>query len=215
MFSLFLSTFLSSALAAPQDYTFDKKGSDLYVTVYKNEKTLLSAAAHNHAIRAKDWTGTLQWDAENPAGCNIAVSFNVSDLEVDSDYSRNLASSKEPDAKIKKGFEKTISDSDRKEVRKNMLSEGQINGDKHKAISFQSTSCTADSITGDFTLRGVKKSITMPAKIKTAESGAWKLLIKGSFNISSSDYGFKPYSGLGGAVANKPGMRINVYLRGI
>ena len=214
MFSLFLSTFLSSAHADPQDYAFDKKGSDLYVTVYKNEKTLLSAAAHNHAIRAKDWMGTLQWDAENPAGCNIAVSFNVTDLEVDSDYSRNLASSKEKNAKIKKGFEKTISDSDRKEVRKNMLSEGQINGVKHKAISFQSTSCTADSISGDFTLRGVKKSITMPAKIKTADSGAWKLLIKGSFNIASTDYGFKPYSGLGGAVANKPNMRINVYLRG-
>jgi polyisoprenoid-binding protein YceI len=214
MFSLIAFTLFSSAQAAPQDYTFDKKGSNLYVTVYKNEKTLLSAAAHNHAIRAKDWTGTLQWDGEDLAGCNIAVSFNVADLEVDSDYSRNLAASKEPNSKIKKGFEKTISDSDRKEVRKNMLSEGQLNGDKHKTISFQSKSCTADSITGDFTLRGVTNSVTMSAKIKTADSGGWKFLVKGSFTIASTDYGITPYSGLGGAVANKPDMRINVYLRG-
>lgn len=215
MLSLFSFSLLSSVWAAPQEYSFDTKGSDLYVTVYKNDKTLLSAAAHNHAIRAKNWTGSLKWDAENPAGCNIAVSFNVSDLEVDSDYSRNLAASKEKNKKIKKGFEKTISDSDRKEVRKNMLSEGQLNGDKHKMISFQSTSCTADSITGDFTLRGVTKSVTMPAKIKTADKGAWKFLVKGSFKVQSTDFGFEPYSGLGGAVANKPEMNINVYLRGL
>jgi polyisoprenoid-binding protein YceI len=215
MLSLFSFSLLSSVWAAPQEYSLDPKGSDLYVTVYKNDKTLLSAAAHNHAIRAKSWTGSLKWDAENPAGCNIAVSFNVSDLEVDSDYSRNLAASKEKNKKIKKGFEKTISDSDRKEVRKNMLSEGQLNGDKHKTISFQSTSCTADSVTGDFTLRGVTKSVTMPAKIKTADKGAWKFLVKGSFKVQSTDFGFEPYSGLGGAVANKPEMSINVYLRGL
>ena len=125
-----------------------------------------------------------------------------------------MAASKEPDKKIKKGFEKTISEGDRQEVRKNMLSEGQLNGDKHKTISFQSTSCTADSITGKFTLRGVTNTVTMPAKIKTADKGAWKFLVKGSFKIKSTDYGFKPYSGLGGAVANKDEMRINVYLRG-
>ena len=214
MFSFLSLSLLSSAFAEPKEYAFDTKASDLYVTVYKNDKTLLSAAAHNHAMRATKWTGKLNWDAEKPEACNIAVSFNVADLEVDSDYSRNLAASKEPDKKIKKGFEKTISKGDRQEVRKNMLSEGQLNGDKHKTISFQSTSCTADSVTGTFTLRGVTNTVTMPAKIKTADTGAWKFLVKGHFNIKSTDYGFEPYSGLGGAVANKPEMRINVYLRG-
>ena len=50
--------------------------------------------------------------------CDIAVSFNVADLEVDSDYSRNLAASKE--TKHQKSLEKTISKGDRQEVRKNM-----------------------------------------------------------------------------------------------
>ena len=213
MFSFLYCSLFSSVFAAPQEYSFDTKASDLYVTVYKNENTLLSRVAHNHAIRATKWTGKLKWDAEKPEACDIAVSFDVADLEVDSDYSRNLAASKEPDKKIKKGFEKTISKGDRQDVRNNMLSEGQLNGDKHKAISFQSTSCTADSVTGKFTLRGVTNTITMPAKIKTQDKGAWKFLVKGSFNIQSTDYGFKPYSGLGGAVANKPEMRINVNLK--
>ena len=214
MFSFLSFALFSSAFAEPTTYQFDK-ASDLYVTVYKNDKTLLSGMAHNHAIRAKNWTGTLQWDAENPSACNIAIQFAVADLEVDSPYSRNLAASKEKDPEIKKGFEKSISDSDRDSVKKNMLSDGQLNGNVHKTISFQSTSCTESSITGNFTLRGVTKSITMPTKIKTAEEGPWKLLIKGGFSISSTDFGFSPYSDLGGAVANKSEMKIHVYLRGI
>lgn len=170
MFSFLMFGFMS-ANAAPQDYTLSTKGSNLYVTVYKNDKTLLSAAAHNHAIRARKLTSTLQWDPENPAACKINISFNVEDLEVDSDQSRSLAASKERDPDIKKGFEKTISASDRKVVRKNMLSKGQLNSAKYKKISFTSTSCTEKSVTGDFTLRGVTKSITMPARIKVDDTG--------------------------------------------
>ena len=213
MLSLLSTLFV--AQAAPTDYTFDTKMTNLYVTVYKDDSTLLSAVAHNHAIRARNYTGALQWDAENPSACNISISFPVADMEVDSAESRSLAASKEGDKKIKAGFDKDISKGDREAVRKNMLSKGQLNGDKHKTISFQSTSCTADSITGNFTMRGVTNQITMPAKIKTAESGPWKLLVKGQFNVNATDYGFKPYSGLGGAVANQNTMRINVYLRGL
>ena len=109
MISFFMMSFMS-AYAAPQEYTLNPKGSNLYVTVYKNEKTLLSAAAHNHAIRAKNITSSLQWDPENIAACKINISFNVSDLEVDSAQSRSLAASKEKDKKVREGFEKTISD---------------------------------------------------------------------------------------------------------
>ena len=212
MISFFMMS-LMSAYAAPQEYTLNPKGSKLYVTVYKDESTLLSAAAHNHAIRAKNITSSLQWDPENPAACKINVSFNVSDLEVDSPQSRSLAASKEKDKKVREGFEKSISDSDRKAVRKNMLSKGQINGGVHKTISFASTSCTEKSITGDFTLRGVTKSITMPARIKVNNEGKIKFSIKGSFPLSSTDFGFKPYSDLGGAVANKAKMKVHVNLK--
>ena len=214
MFSFLSLSLLSSAFAEPKEYTFDSKSSNLYVTVYKDESTLLSSQAHNHAIHAKNITAKLGWDAEDPSKCSISISFPVEEMEVDSAQARVLAASKESDPKIKKGFEKSISDGDRKAVRKNMLSKGQLNGDKHKTISFQSTSCTEDSVTGDFTLRGVTKSITMPAKFKTATEGAWKFLVKGQFNIKATDYGFKPYSGLGGAVANQDQMRINVYIKG-
>ena len=111
-----------SVEAAPQEYTLNPKGSNLYVTVYKDDSTLLSAAAHNHAIRATNLTSSIKWDAEDLSACKINISVNVADLEVDSEQSRSLAASKEKDPKIRKGFEKSISDSDRKAVRKNMLS---------------------------------------------------------------------------------------------
>ena len=64
MFS-FLSLSLSviCICRAKKKHTFIAKASDLYVTVYKNDETLLSAAAQ-HAIRATKWTGKLKWDAE-------------------------------------------------------------------------------------------------------------------------------------------------------
>ena len=212
MFSFFIMS-LMSAQAAPQEYALNPKGSNLYVTVYKDESTLLSAAAHNHAIRAKNLTSTLIWDVEDPTACTIKISLKVDELEVDSSQSRALAASKETDKKIRKGFEKTISDSDRKAVRKNMLSKGQLNSAEHKNISFVSTSCTEKSITGDFTLRGVTKSITMPARIKVDPEGKIKFSVKGSFPVVSTDFGFKRYSDLGGAVANKAKMKVHVSLK--
>ena len=157
MFSLFMMS-LMSVEAAPQEYTLNSKGSNLYVTVYKDDSTLLSAAAHNHAIRATNLTSSIKWDAEDLSACKINISVNVADLEVDSEQSRSLFKR----AGNPQGFEKSISDSDRKAVRKNNH-KGQLDGETYKTIDFKSTSCTEKSITGDFTLHGVTKSITMPA----------------------------------------------------
>ena len=212
MFSLFMTS-LMSVQAAPQEYTLNSKGSNLYVTVYKDDSTLLSAAAHNHAIRATNLTSSIKWDAEDLSACAINISVNVADLEVDSEQSRSLAASKEKDAKIRKGFEKSISDSDRKAVRKNMLSAKQLDGETHKTIDFKSTSCTDKSISGDFTLHGVTKSITMPARITVDNEKATKFSVSGSFPISSTDYGFEPYSDLGGAVKNQDKMTIHVRIK--
>ena len=212
MFSLFMMS-LMSLEAAPQEYTLNSKGSNLYVTVYKDNSTLLSAAAHNHAIRATNLTSSIKWDAEDLTSCAINISLNVAELEVDSEQSRSLAASKEKDPKIRKGFEKSISDSDRKAVRKNMLSKGQLDGETHKTIDFKSTSCTDKSITGDFTLHGVTKSITMPARITVDNAKATKFSMSGSFPITTSEYGFEPYSGMGGAVKNQDKMTIHVRIK--
>lgn len=212
MFSLFMMG-LMTVEAAPQEYTLNSKGSNLYVTVYKDNSTLLSAAAHNHAIRATNLTSSIKWDAEDLTACAINISVNVADLEVDSEQSRSLAASKEKDAKIRKGFEKSISDSDRKAVRKNMLSAKQLDGETHKTIDFKSTSCTDKSVTGDFTLHGVTKSITMPARITVDNEKATKFSMSGSFPISSTEYGFEPYSDLGGAVKNQDKMTIHVRIK--
>ncbi len=212
MFSIFMAS-LMSVQAAPQEYTLNSKGRNLYVTVYKDDSTLLSAAAHNHAIRATNLTSSIKWDAEDLSACKINISLNVADLEVDSEQSRSLAASKEKDAKIRKGFEKSISDSDRKAVRKNMLSAKQLDGETHKTIEFKSTSCTDKSISGDFTLHGVTKSITMPARISVDNEKATKFSVNGSFPIKSTDYGFEPYSDLGGAVKNQDGMTIHVRIK--
>ena len=97
IFALALAT-VNFATAEP-NYTFLPKSSTLYVTVYKDNSTLFSGMAHNHAIEAKDWIGTLEWDPENIAACRIAIDVPVEKLQVDTGTARDLAASQEPDKK--------------------------------------------------------------------------------------------------------------------
>ena len=137
----------------------------------------------------------------------------MADLEVDSEQSRSLAASKEKDPKSAKALKSLFLIRIEKAVRKNMLSAKQPDGETHKTIDFKSTSCTEKSITGDFTLHGVTKSITMPARITVNNEKATKFSVSGSFPIKSTDYGFEPYSDLGGAVKNQDGMTIHVRIK--
>ena len=80
-----------------------------------------------------------------------------------------------------------------------MLSKGQLDGETYKTIDFKSTSCTEKSITGDFTLHGVTKSITMPAKMQWTMKRQ-SFFCQWFFSDKTTEYGFEPYSGMGGAV---------------
>ena len=205
---------LQSANAEPREYQVNHNASELYVTVYKDNSTLMSGFAHNHAIMAKNWTSSIVWDPEDATACKISISLPVKDMVVDSDHAREQAAIREPNEEIKKGFLKGISESDRKKVRKNMLSKGQLNADTYSTITFESTSCTDSNISGSFTMRGKSNDISMPIRLKQAPNNdAWTLSIKGSFPVKATQYGFKPYSDLGGAVANQDKMIVHVKIR--
>ena len=82
------------------------------------------------------------------------------------------------------------SDSERKDIRANMLAEGQLNAKKFNTISFESTTCSKDTIKGKFTLRGKTNDVSIPVKMDVGE----QVSIKGQLDIKSTDYGFEAYS---------------------
>ena len=112
--------------------------------MFRCTKPLRFAAdlSHDHAIQAVGWSGKAQWDPEEYSSCNISLSVPVNNLQVDNPEIRELA-----------GIEGTISESMRKDVKKHMLSDIQLDAEKYPMISFQSTSCEGSG--NAMTLKGI------------------------------------------------------------
>ena len=102
-------------------------------------------------------------------------------------------------------------------IRENMLSEKQLNSAKHKTIKFKSSSCNKRPdgylIEGSFQMRGKSNKISVHgARIEQKKDGS--LVVKGAFAVKATDYGFRPYNAMGGAIANKNEMKIEFKVRG-
>ena len=110
------------------------------------------------------------------------------------------------DAALKKKFgEKQVDDGDRADITKNMLAEDQLNVAKYPSMKFVSTSVAKNAdgtlaVKGDLTIRGVTKPVSFNAKIEAEGAG-----FKGhaEFVTKQSNFGYKPYSTMLGAIANK------------
>lgn len=187
-----------SAAADAADYTVSNSDTLLYIKVYKDPETLAAGISHDHAIRAATVSGSITWDAANPSACNVAITLPVSSLTPDESWMRKAA-----------GLEGELDDGMREDVKKNMLSVGQLNGGAHPNITFQSTSCTSSSITGNLTIRGKTQSVNMPATVIDHEGG---VKITGSIGITASQFGFEPYSALFGQLKNRDNMDLKIKL---
>ena len=191
----FMLLFLTQIVfAETREFSFSETTGNLFVKVYKAE-TLGSALAHNHAIGAKNWKGSAQINTNDLSKCSFSFSVPVNDLEVDSVKFRKLAGIAD---------QGQPSDSERKDIRANMLAEDQLNAKKFDTIFFKSTTCTKDTIKGNFTLRGKTNDVSIPVKMEVGE----KVSIKGQFDLKSTDYGFNAYSIMFGQIANQETMTI-------
>lgn len=181
------------APSGPVTYKIDASKGFLYVQVFKDPETLGAGLSHDHVIRATGYTGSVSWDPTNAASCAVELVVPVKQLQVDAD-----------DMRKKVGYDTMLDASQREDVTENMLSETQLDAAKYPTISFKATKCegsgSAVKVTGNFTMHGVTKTITVPMNI--AADGA-KITAKGSFKVLQSDFGFQPYSALLGQLKNK------------
>ena len=193
-----LLTLSPAVLAA--DYAMDTSSSDLYVQVFKDPDTMGAGLSHDHVVQAANWNGAISWDAADPSSCAIAVSVPVNRMVVDESSMRQRV-----------GYDTTLSDGQREDVREKMLGEDQLNGTAHPLITFRSTSCTSNSITGDLSIRGVSKSVTMSANI-TADDTSFSA--SGQLNIRATQFGFQPFSAMLGQLKNRDDMTLHIKLVG-
>jgi hypothetical protein len=187
------------------NYVFSHNESLLYIQVFRDASAL---GGHDHVVRATNWSGALNQVEGEPGACDLSYTLTVGDLVADESAMRDLV-----------GYNDTISESDRAQIRENMLALEQLNAVAHPIISFSSTSCQmtggADgtiSATGQITIRGQTKQIEkeMPYTIQDGS-----LFFSGSLSVTHSDFGFAPYSALFGVFKNAEEMQISIDAMGI
>lgn len=204
LFGLVGLTHSSDSWAQSSSYTLNEADSKLYVQVFKKRGGAASALAHDHVILATGWSGSVTWDAANVGACSVSISLPVTGLAPDTDTMRNLV-----------GYSSRLSASNQAKVKGNIVSLTQLAAEHFPTITYTSTSCTgsgsAITVTGNLTIRGASKAITVPMEIQADGSS---FSAKGTFTATHEDFGFAPYSAMGGALRNETEMRFTVDVKG-
>ena len=177
-------------------YTYELQAarSFLAVVVYKDPSTWLASKAHDHALVASSFQGRVTWDSQDPSVCDVSLSFPVSALTVDPGNARGRVGI-DPDD--------TVGESDQRKLTANAMGESQLWASRFPQISFQSTACRAQgdrvTVDGSLTIRGAAKSVSVPMKVTASAEG---FRAQGTFELKHQDFGFAPFSALGGMIAN-------------
>ena len=184
-------------------YDFDEDNSLIYVQVFKDEDAWLSGMAHNHVIRASEYTGEVDYNLDSLEDCNISFSFRVMDLQVDESGMREFV-----------GYDEPLASDDRAEIRDNMMDSSQLNAGVYDTISFESIQCTGDGgavaelvVTGNLRVRGTNAQVAPTVTVTVYEG---KLYAQSTFEVRHSSFGMSPYSFLGGAVRNADPLRFTL-----
>jgi polyisoprenoid-binding protein YceI len=203
--------FLAQSLDAPPPagqttFRLLPEKSWIYVVVYNDPAGMASGLGHDHGIKAMSFDGSVVWDWADPTKCIVNISFPVATLRPDPPGMRERA---------KLDPEGSVSPAKLDTIRENFLSKSQLDAETYKTISYTGRSCTGPGtahVTGALTVRGVTKNIVVPMNITVTPSS---FAARGTFVAKGTDFGFKPFTNLGGALRNKDEMTFVIDVEGV
>jgi len=196
-----LVTLSAAAPAASAEYTVDRDRSELVVRLFK--AGMASGLAHDHVIRASDFTGSVAWDPAQPAAATVEIRANASSLIVD-----------EPEVRGRHELEGELSGKDRQKVQQTMESAKQLDVATYPEMAFRSTAVRdlgggSIEVIGDLTLHGTTRSISF---VTSPNLDGGPLSADAEIDFLQSDFGIKPYSAFLGSVKNQDGAKLIVHL---
>jgi polyisoprenoid-binding protein YceI len=185
-------------------YRLDPGAGAIYVQVYKDPDTLAAGLSHDHVIVAKGWTGTVVWTPDDLSACSIDIRVPVNSLQNDA-----------PEWRTRVGYDTTLSESQRAEVRDHMIGSSQLDAARYPEISFRSTGCAKDgdryTVTGALSVHG--KSQTVTIRMKISGDGA-RFSASGTLKFKQSSFGFQPFSAMAGALKNRDEVKLVIEVSG-
>jgi len=172
----------SSRAQAPSYAVYKINPAQSRIALIVFSEGLLKALGHNHTIRAKSFSGKVQFDSENMEASSVSVSLDAGSLIVLDD----------PD----------LAEKDRNEVQATMQGVKVLNIKAFPQIVFDSTHIdhagkTGEdfTVTGKLTLHGVEREISLPVRVHSESN---LLRATGVVTLVQSNFGIKPIrSGLG------------------
>ena len=188
--------------AAAEKTTYTLNSGRLEVLVKYDRDAII--AGHDHVLVSTGFKGTVTWDPDDVSACVVDITLPVQTLIVDP-----------PGSRARRGLEGETGDGDKKTIRKNALSKGQLNADVHPNITYKATGCRGSGgsvvVTGQLTIRGKAVPVQTTMQI-TADGSAFAA--KGSFASTHGAFGFKPYTALLGSLRNDDKLAFFVDVKG-
>jgi polyisoprenoid-binding protein YceI len=190
-------TLPAALLTAPSEaqeraaYSIDAAASRIEIDVYK--EGLLKAFGHDHVILVRAISGSVEFDGTRVENSSVSLAIPAATLTVS---------------------DPGVSEKDRQEIQATMLSDEVLDVARFPRLSFTSTGVsavqkTADgwhlTLTGDLTLHGVSKRITLPLQVHANNA---LVSANGEISLQQTDYGITPVKAAGGSVKVKDRLKI-------
>jgi polyisoprenoid-binding protein YceI len=166
--------------------------STIRVGVFK--AGLFKAFGHDHLIAAKNFSGTVHFNAGKVEESTLAL-----DIE----------------AKSLTALDPGEAEKDRREVQATLLSTKVLGVESFPRITFRSTAVQQIrkdgaewevTVAGKLNLHGVEKPIKFPVRIRLENT---RLTVQGEVSIAQTDFGIKPVKVAGGTVRVKDRVKIS------
>lgn len=182
-------------------YALDAEKSDVRFLVYR--AGALASFGHDHVIQAKTLSGDV-YLAQDFRSSGFSLSLPVAGFAVDAPEARAVEG---PD------FAKQPTAADIAGTLKNMLGAGELDAEHFPEVQVRSVKFQGPEWGPDVTVRvelhGVSRDLTVPIAVARDEDS---LTVTGAFDLKQSDFGLKPFSLLGGALAVADTLRVRFHL---
>lgn len=190
---------------------FEVAKHDSVFSIVTHRGGVASALAHNHLVYPTEYSVRLTQVTKEIESLGFQMTFLVDDLTVDVPEVQEKWFPELKGAGILNEPFSKLSLKDRNEVRDTMLSERQLDSDKHPEIAGKLVSINAEPTTQGnvqfthkatiiLTIHGKTLQREIPVRVQRTED-TLKVEATGAFKFT--DFGIEPYSALFGTVRNK------------
>ena len=189
---------LALPLFAQEAWHFTLRPEESRFTMDVGRAGFLKVFGHDHLVEIRGFSGEVDWQPAAPETSSIRIELVATSLTVVDEES-----DEEELAQIQTDMEAKA-----------------LDVDNHPQIFFVSEELTLSEakgderrgrVTGQITLRGVTKTVTIPLTLTVSEE---RLRAQGKFQIKGSDFGVDPISAAGGSVKTKDQLELTFDLVG-